>query len=1660
MIPVDQIDSLPILPVKPVLDSLLGEVSHDLEHFFADPEANRETLQSALAGLHRASDALRTLSLDGAIVFCGEIELLVQELSTGTLPSSPSCREAFRHALSALAHYLDGLAHGTSNAALCLFPQYQELQQARGVEMASEVDLFFPDLRVDLPPSVLAQPMENNPQVRIKTERGKYQLALLKWFRHDSPDEALLSMRSSVQAVMGCVPPNRQRAFWWVASALLDCLIHNGLPPDVNASKLLGRIDLQMKSLAGEQPADTYGNLRKMLYLVACSHMVSDTVAEVKQVYALENYLPQAGALPADKTDPVLELMQAQLETAKENWEQCTRKGFATPEFAGQLAQLVSLADQLDRNTLQYLCHQIHSIAAQAQDNDQIQRIALDMAMALLLLGSGMEHYRHLDGGFHEQVLILGQRLQEAIACTPHDENKFADLIALQCRMEARSATATLVSEIRADLQHVEQELNVFFGNRGMDQAYTVSASHQGATKPELSLEHLIKLLRQTQNGLHFLSQDKPGPLLHALQQTIKHYADGGKPPRDEIHAVLSALNTLQEYVRGLAQEHEPDAAQLESALQDMQALQQSPVTQAPDVPTPGAAAQTDAVHVLHEGDELLEVFLEEAQEVLGSMRANLEIIHLQPESREPLVSIRRSFHTLKGSGRMVGLTDLAEVAWAVERAMNKWLQGEKPASPGLLNFILDAEVAFKGWVDSLHTNGSALIEAGELVKAARQIETGAEPMPVAQPSEPIIAATASAAASAAPAEKAIPVVVPPKLIPEPELELPPVVIGAVTLSHTLFGIATEEAAQHIAALMRYLAILRESRETSSISYDFMRAAHTLAGVNRTMGFAQVAELAYALEQWLEAHMGNPATLSDAQLSLLEHTVAMLGDMSLTIRNYQEPQTQPELITQLQADINVASKQAEAPPKTAQVTPDARPPVEDRAEQDDVDMHLLPIFLEEANELFPQVGRDMRAWCRQPDDKKLGRSLQRSLHTLKGSARMAGVMRLGDLTHHMEERVVQAMSQAQHDASFQEELESYFDRIGNALEQLRSNKPGTEQPTTGADASRDTARRDMPTAMMRVRSDTVDRLVNDAGEISVTRSRIETELRAFKASLLELTDSVNRLRGQLREIEIQAEGQMQAHTSLSQDMEEKFDPLEIDRFTRFQELTRFMNESVHDVQIIQQSLLKNLNESISALSVQSHLSRELQQSLMAIRMVPFSSIGERLYRIARQTGKELNKRVNLDLRGIEVELDRSVLERMTAPFEHLLRNAIAHGLESPEQRERSGKPQIGEICLALHQEKNKVVFEFSDDGAGINLARLRQKALELGIPEINRNTSDEQVMQLIITSGLTTAAEVTKVSGRGVGMDVVRSEIAALGGRIDVSSEQGKGTHFIIHLPLTMAATQVLMVHAGQAVYAIPSSMVEQAQQIKPAALETIYREGHAEWQGMLYPLHYLPHLLGDDERIPESHPYNALLLLRSGEKRLALHVDNLIGNQEAVVKNIGPQLAHLPGIAGATVLGNGSVVLILNPVLLAQRISGIRKAAKATAAEPVHSAPVVMVVDDSLTVRKITSRLLDRAGYQVVTAKDGVDALEQLGEISPAVMLLDIEMPRMDGFELAQHLRRDPKTQHLPIIMITSRTADKHRNYAQELGVNAYLGKPYQEEELLHHIAGFVTGP
>ncbi|MHB1187145.1 hybrid sensor histidine kinase/response regulator [Thiobacillus sp.] len=1216
---------------------------------------------------------------------------------------------------------------------------------------------------------------------------------------------------------------------------------------------------------------------------------------------------------------------------------------------------------------------------------------------------------------------------------------------------------------------------------------------------------------------------------------------------------------------------------------------------------------------------ELLEIFLEEANEVLATMDEARNACQSDPDDQASLTVIRRAFHTLKGSGRMVGLDELGEAAWRHEQLLNGWLSESKAVNSDLLRLVGRARGVFQDWVNALQANEPVTLPVAALLAAVDRVAQGQpldaqeagdaaphqagieaelpdteaewQPLPVAEvesipahddaasefeheaiaygEAENTAPAMETEAVEAAPAQAdgavevlheapaldvgalieyaaAEPAVVEPvepaalndaeSPCAEAQAELgapDEICIGSVCLSAGLYEIFMTEAHQR-------LAVLQEEAERhaevahSTVSEHARRAVHTLGGIAGTAGIAALAELSHALEQYWNRFVQAPLPVS--HVALVQDTVARLHEMIAAIESGHLPEAANDLIATLgeledeqampeveshslrvddvqpetvassalsvddaPADAARGSEPAETPhthvahrlPDVSAMVAEIRPatpsPVFERREvADEIDQQLLPIFLEEADTLVPETSAQLRAWIATPGEAAACDALRRNLHTIKGSARMVGAMRLGELTHVMESRVI-AVIEGHLAASSDvfNKLEAQLDHLAEAVERLKqgdlapiadeSTAPleapiepvlGQAAPAFATSAAADPlapaqpVTRDSNALTLRVRADWVDRMVNQAGEVAIARSRIESEVFAFKRHVNELSEALVRLRGHIREVEIQAESQMQA-TFLTQGGADEFDPLEFDRFTRFQEVTRFLAESVNDISTVQHILLARLGEADAALIQQTRLNRELQQDMLRVRMVPLNSVAERLYRTVRQTARDVDKRAQLDIQGGELEIDRSVLEKVTAPLEHLLRNALAHGIEPSEERLAAGKAEFGEIVLSARQSGNEMMLTVKDDGAGLNYVRIREKAEANGLLLPGVEPTQTLLAQMIFAAGFSTAETVSQVSGRGVGMDVVKSEISALGGRIDISSEPGVGTSFHIYLPLTLAMTQAVMVQAARHDYALPTPLVQQVLELKPVELERAMGAGAVEWRGARYPFFYLPHLLGDTEAVHEVLRYNPVVLLQSGTSQAAVLVDLIEGTREIVVKNIGPQMARITGVAGATVRGDGRVMLILNPVPLAMRWASMpRTAVERTApAEAIElntalQPPMVLVVDDSLTVRKITTRLLIREGFRVDSAKDGVDALEKMHDLIPDVVLLDVEMPRMDGFELARVMRSDARLKSVPIIMITSRTADKHRNHAMEIGVNVYLGKPYQEQQLLDAIA------
>jgi len=596
--------------------------------------------------------------------------------------------------------------------------------------------------------------------------------------------------------------------------------------------------------------------------------------------------------------------------------------------------------------------------------------------------------------------------------------------------------------------------------------------------------------------------------------------------------------------------------------------------------------------------------------------------------------------------------------------------------------------------------------------------------------------------------------------------------------------------------------------------------------------------------------------------------------------------------------------------------------------------------------------------------------------------------------------------------------------------------------------------------MARVDADLLDTMLNNAGEVSIFRSRLDQQINSIDFNLAELARTVTRLKEQLRGLEIETEAQVLNRHQEEDSRRDDFDPLELDRYSALQQYSRALAETSGDVASIQGLLETLTREAQNLLTQQARTITELQNSLMRTRMVPFQRHVQRLTRLVRQAANDTGKRAELVVQGASAELDRQMLERMVAPLEHMLRNAVVHGIEAPERRAALGKPDVGRISVSLTRDGAEVVIVVTDDGGGINVKLIREKAVALGLADRHSKLTDEEAMQLILEPGFSTAGRVTQAAGRGVGMDVVATEVKKLGGGLFIESNPGKGSRFTIRLPFTLAISQALIVRVAEEVYALPLATVEGVVRLpRNIVARHLGKDSPLfEYGGQKYRFQHLGSFVGlGATRLPETDVSMSVVLIRAGEHSTALVTDELVGSREIVVKSLGPQISGIRGIAGATILGDGRIVVIMDMGSLV-RSEWRARPAESTTLEPRDRRTFALVVDDSITVRRVTQRLLERNGMRVLTAKDGVDAVSLMQENLPDIILLDIEMPRMDGYEVAAHVRGDPRLKNIPIVMITSRVSEKHRARAIELGVDDYLGKPYQESQLLDAIEPLVN--
>jgi chemotaxis protein histidine kinase CheA/ActR/RegA family two-component response regulator len=773
----------------------------------------------------------------------------------------------------------------------------------------------------------------------------------------------------------------------------------------------------------------------------------------------------------------------------------------------------------------------------------------------------------------------------------------------------------------------------------------------------------------------------------------------------------------------------------------------------------------------------------------------------------------------------------------------------------------------------------------------------------------------------------------------------------------------------------------------------------------------------------------------------------------------------------------------------------------------DVDEKLLEGFHTEAPEQARYLVALARNMASGEGDSSDIIAAKRVAHTLKGSGSIIGLRGIAALGHHLEDilehfeqagaKVARQAADALLDAAFcleqmvgfvmgvdeypyqaQSVLQNVLD-IANRIDRGESLEGDSVRAPLDAGHGRDTAPAlrgageqagttvrvepapsagptAVPGSAMRVAAERIDELFRLSGEVSVHTSAMEARLKALADSSKELLAQNLRVQKRLFELEtvvdVRTLTTMRGRSQRTSDA--AFDPLEMDQYSELHSTSHALVEEAADARALAMRLEEEIAQLGSLQARQQRLNKDMQHLVIGTRMTEVGVLESRLHRNVRTTCQATGKEAELVLEGARTLIDADVLNRLAEPLLHLLRNAVDHGLESPRARVAAGKPAAGRIVLSFSRQGQQVVLRCKDDGRGLDLLAIQRRAVERGLLTEERPMTDDEVARLILLPGFSTRDEVSEVSGRGVGLDVVREWASSMNGAIRISSQPGSGCTIELRFAASLSTAQALIVEVAGQRFALPSVQVEQAVPRGVGEFEVLGDQLVYRHDKRVYPALHLADAAGlpRDDRT-ELKDRDAVIV-RLDDRSHALAVDRLLDARELLVKTPGRYARHVRGVAGLSILGDGSVAVNLD---LSQLLAtGVRAAVTRTAA-PVEALqrelPGVLIVDDALSVRNALRQLVQDAGYRVEAARDGIEAIDALRAFRPKIVLTDLEMPNMNGVELTSHLRGRDDMKSVPIIMITSRSQDKHRRMAEQAGVSAYLTKPYNDGDLLQTI-------
>jgi chemosensory pili system protein ChpA (sensor histidine kinase/response regulator) len=1761
------------------LTATLNDARTALEGYAERPD-QREPLQKCAELLHSAHGALRLVEVYGAALLAEEMEHVTLYLlsSSNDQKRQVDGLDALMRAMVQLPTYLERVLSGGRDLALVLLPLLNDLRSVRGSPLLSEGTLLLLNLKSNQE----AQPQSETPGEPgitvvhwARRLRPRFQIGLLGYIRGERTVQNLEILTKVAEKLEQVATTQPVFQLWWVIGAILEAVRANGLEGSATLKRLLGQADRQIKTLyeIGEArycenpPVDLLNNL---LYYVARATTGGGRIAAVRASFKLSELLPVDDSIEQERESlsaPSVKLMRTVAAAIKEDLSKVKdvldifvrRGGGGTEELVPQLDLLKKISDTLGVLGLgelrQRVQQEISDLSGMLADGKAPAEDAL-IKMAGVLLS--------VEDSLDDQLVRL---------ILPTAPNVSASDLPVDQDLEFRLVSEAVMRECIVNLARIKE-------------AVTVAVQKPAEYSPQ-GLDNVPQLLRGITAGLTMLGKGRAVELMDAIGTQVRKLIEPGAPAPDSLRLerVADAIVSIEYYMETLQNGRTDPWYMLDNAEICIKALTEEAPSRVPQIElSEGDAAKTvklepEATVALGTGNRLhistdpmvgapkteavdpqfVELFIEEAKEEIASINKSFPLWDQNPMDMDSLGLLRRSFHTLKGSGRMVGAGLIAEFGWSIENLLNRIIDKTLSRTPGMMGLLRNAVAALPQLVEQLETGRPLATPVDALVARAYAFADGREPEQAtaseAAPedraafadtrSETMTSATWSG--HAAPAT----VAAPPSVEPPSGTavaDLKPV------MDPMLHEIYSKEASSHLTEIRDYLRKRSGQLAPHDLPESVYRAIHTLSGSSKMAearhGIRITEPLNHYMRKVFDSGRGltDPglATLADAVLAIdnvvshINETTAFFSEQPQLLERLRE--LEAELDADLAREANETSASAIVPDLAPVPQAPAEPALEPAAASaapagEEFDHEIANIYSEEATELLEAAEASLTAWNKDRRDKNRVAELQRQLHTLKGGARMAGITAMGDLSHELETLVIQIDGgQVAGDDLAHSVMQSSLDQLAHMRESVSRGilppaagaliariralaspgraadapaaEPATEpaaaptatptptpaaapaatlaaapqeplasvaQPEVERATDADSAALEMSSApvlpgrevhqperveMARVDADLLDTMLNNAGEVSIFRARLDQQVNSIDFNLAELARTVTRLKEQLRGLEIETEAQVLNRHQDEDPRRNDFDPLELDRYSVLQQFSRALAETSSDVASIQGLLETLTREAQNLLTQQSRVITELQNSLMRTRMVPFQRHAQRLTRLVRQAANDTGKRAELSIEGAAAELDRQMLERIVPPLEHMLRNAVVHGIETPARRAALGKPDVGRISVALERDGAEVVIVVADDGGGINVKLIREKAVDLGLADPQAKLTDEEAMQLILEPGFSTAGRVTQAAGRGVGMDVVATEVKKLGGGLFIESTPGRGSRFTVRLPFTLAISQALIVRVAEEVYALPLATVEGVVRL-PRNIVARHLGKDAppfEYGGQKYRFQQLGSFVGlGPTRLPEADVSMAVALVRAGEHSTALVTDELVGSREIVVKSLGPQISGIRGIAGATILGDGRIVIILDMGALV-RSEWRARPADAPVLDQRDRRTFALVVDDSITVRRVTQRLLERNGMRVLTAKDGVDAVSLLQENLPDIILLDIEMPRMDGYEVATHVRNDPRLKDIPIVMITSRVSEKHRARAIEIGVDDYLGKPYQESQLLDAIEPLVN--